>query len=157
MSNWSREKKKKDLEEFDLAKFISEDRCVVCGNSKSFDNVPEESPDSYSDPPEYPVVTVAKDFIFIVCAECRIKISDGLCITCCHEKEVKSGNTDYVILEIAQHLAEEIIRLRSELTKWIPEIQKYKKAMGIVTPRKDVKKLFRRRVIKNDEKTKPSQ
>lgn len=147
MSGWGKKKKKEYQEEFNLAKFIAEDRCVVCGTSKSLDNVPEESPPPYDDPPEYPIVTVAKDFFFIVCADCRTKISEGLCITCGHEKEVKSGDTDYVILEIAQHLAEEIIRLRSELTRWIPDIQRYKKEMGIVTPKKDIKKLFRKRNI----------
>lgn len=144
MPNGSRVKKGY-YKEFDLAKFISEDRCVICGNSKSLNNVPEEDPAPYTDPPEYPIVTVAKDFFFIVCGTCRITIFEGLCIACGQQKEEGADNVDYVILDIAQHLAEEIIRVRSELTKWVPIIQKYEHQKSYVAPKKNVSKLFKKR------------
>jgi len=143
------------FKDFNLANFIADDRCVICGNPKALDNIPEDEPATHYDPPpEYPVVTHVEDYFFIVCANCRGKISMGLCITCSSDLDDPKLSADYVYLDVAQHLAEEIVRLRSELTKWIPKIQHYqKKTSPLVTDKgkKDVKSLFKKKRKTKDE------
>jgi len=136
MSNWSKRRKKKHIQEFDLAKFIAEDRCVICGASKSLDNLPKDEDD-------YPIISTAKDYFFIVCPECRKRIHSGLCVSCGKELLQGNFNDDYVVLDVVQHLSEEIIRLRSELTRWIPEIQQRKKDSRFA--KKNVKRLFKKK------------
>lgn len=148
MPGWS-ENRKEYWKDFSLAKFIAEDRCVVCGSANTY----EKTPEGEAEDKDYPLVSTVKEFFFIVCPECRLKVSDGLCITCWNEKEYKDGKTDFIYLDIAQHLSKEIIRLRSELTKWIPKIQSFKKKTdlnaqyGIVgKPTKKSQTLFRKKV-----------
>ena len=149
MPNGKKKKKKDYYKDFNLANFIADEKCVICGNPKVLDNIPEDEPPSHYDPPpEYPVVTSVKEYFFVVCANCRQRIADGLCVTCGKKLKNKDTELDYFFLHVGQALAEEIIRVRSELTKWIPQIQRYKKKTAPVVAnkdKKDVKSLFKKK------------
>lgn len=140
-----KKKRKQYYKDFDLATFISEDRCVVCGNAKTLDNMPkEEPPVHYDPPPQFPIVSSNKEYFFVLCADCRQSIFDGLCISCTKEKEHVNQESDYVILNLVEHLSSEIIRYKSELTKWVPIIQSHMKLTAPITDdgKKNIKGLF---------------
>jgi hypothetical protein len=154
MPNGVKKGKKHYYKTFNLAAFISEDRCISCGSEKTLEKTPEEVPDHYAPSPDYPVSTWAEEFFFTICPECRTRITSGLCIKCGEKAEDPDADLDYFILHVGRKMGEEIIRLRSEFTKWIPEIMRYKKATGqydeTTKPQKDVKKLFKKRKKNND-------
>lgn len=116
--------KKEYFENFNLAEFIAEERCVVCGQPKTLNKTPEVVPDETREtPPEFPIMRIAKEFFFLICPKCRKRVFNGLCVACTKELGTKDSDFDYFVLAICQKFAEEYIRIKSELTKWTPKIQ----------------------------------
>lgn len=140
-----KKKRKQYYRDFDLATFISEDRCIVCGNPRVLLDIDEDAiPDHYDPPPNFPIVTHAEEYFFAICTTCRQRISDALCLKCGKKLKVEDLNLDFFFLHVGQALAKEIIRYRSELTKWVPVIQDRMKKDAPITDdgKKNVKGLF---------------
>ena len=138
-----KKKRKQYYRDFDLAKFLAKDCCVVCGNPKALE-YEGDPPDSYDPPPDFPVSIANKEYFFTLCSNCRRNIFDGLCIACTKEKQYVNQESDYVFLNLVEKLSQEIIRHKSELTKWVPVIQEHLKKTAPITDdgKKNVQSLF---------------
>lgn len=99
---------------------------------------------AYDVPPEFPLCSFAGKFFFVICPSCRQNIFDGLCVSCQKKLDKPDQESDYYILGVAQKLAEEIIRFRSEFNKWIPKIQKLQQTTTIPQG-KNVTSLFKKK------------
>jgi len=129
------------FEKFNLAEFLADEKCVVCGQPKTLDKTPEYEPEeSRETPPEFPMMKIAKEFFFLICAKCRKRVFNGLCISCTKDLDSKDGDFDYFVLAVCQRFAEEYIRIKSELTKWTPRIQSEMRKSVSVTVKTDRKK-----------------